>query len=79
MPVGHTCIDIHTDSKSSRLGCFSVWPLKADSYRWCNNDLLLDPYAPLISGRRRFGVRDEIEEFEEKVHICDSATHSFGA
>ncbi|KAL3138098.1 Isoamylase 3, chloroplastic [Trebouxia sp. C0009 RCD-2024] len=34
--------------------------------RWCNNDLLLDPYAPLISGRRRFGVRDEIEEFEEK-------------
>lgn len=29
--------------------------------------MLLDPYAPLISGRRCFGVRDDIEEFEEKV------------
>ena len=35
--------------------------------RWYNDDLLLDPYAPLISGRRRFGVRDELEEFEEKA------------
>ena len=35
--------------------------------RWYNDDLLLDPYAPLISGRRHFGVRDEVEEFEEKV------------
>ncbi len=35
--------------------------------RWYNEDMLLDPYAPLISGRRCFGVRDEIEEFEEKV------------
>ncbi|DBB13019.1 hypothetical protein WJX82_006993 [Trebouxia sp. C0006] len=34
--------------------------------RWYNEDMLLDPYAPLISGRRCFGVRDEIEEFEEK-------------
>ena len=35
--------------------------------RWYNEDLLLDPYAPLVSGRRQFGVRDEFEEFEEKV------------
>ena len=35
--------------------------------RWCPDDLLLDPYAPLISGRRKFGVRDEIEQFEQKV------------
>ncbi len=33
--------------------------------------MLLDPYAPLISGRRCFGVRDEIEEFEEKVLLFD--------
>ena len=35
--------------------------------RWYNEDMLLDPYAPLVSGRRCFGVRDDIEEFEEKV------------
>ena len=26
--------------------------------------MLLDPYAPLVSGRRRFGVRDDVEGFE---------------
>ena len=52
------------------LTCLSTHPERSLLYRWCNNDLLLDPYAPLISGRRRFGVRDEVEEFEEKVNAC---------
>ncbi len=46
--------------------------------RWYNEDMLLDPYAPLISGRRQFGVRDEIEEFEEKVRMsvsCMTSSH----
>lgn len=35
--------------------------------RWYNDHTLLDPYAPLVSGRRKFGVRDEVEKFEEQV------------
>ena len=35
--------------------------------RWCPDKLLLDPYAPLVWGRVKFGVRDEVEEFKQKV------------
>lgn len=46
--------------------------------RWYNEDMLLDPYAPLISGRRRFGVRDDVEEFEEKVLVLSAfPAHDF--
>lgn len=47
--------------------------------RWYNEDMLLDPYAPLVSGRRCFGVRDDIEEFDEKVFAVQqyhSAVHT---
>ena len=71
MTIMFTCIGIHTPI--AHQACLARPSTQAGGsllYRWCNNDLLLDPYAPLISGRRRFGVRDEIEEFEEKVHAC---------
>lgn len=29
--------------------------------------MLLDPYAPLVSSRRAFGKRDELEQFAGKV------------
>lgn len=29
--------------------------------------MLLDPYAPLVKGRTRYGVRDEWEQFTPKV------------
>ncbi|EFJ47823.1 hypothetical protein VOLCADRAFT_117715 [Volvox carteri f. nagariensis] len=35
-------------------------------HRWAPGKVLLDPYAPLVSGRRRFGVRDEVEQFKGK-------------
>lgn len=36
-------------------------------YRWNDKVVLLDPYAPLVSGRRVFGVRDEVEQFKYVV------------
>lgn len=43
-------------------------------HRWDADKVVLDPYAPLISGRRHFGVRDEIEAFVPEVrarlHAC---------
>ena len=37
--------------------------------RWYNDHTLLDPYAPLVSGRHNFGVRDDFENFEQQVLI----------
>ena len=36
-------------------------------FRWDASRVLLDPYAPLVSGRRFFGKRDAIEKFQQKV------------
>lgn len=35
--------------------------------RWDPSVVLLDPYAPHVLGRRRFGVRDDLESFRPKV------------
>lgn len=39
----------------------------AEGHRWEPGRVLLDPYAPLVAGRRRFGVRDGVEQFQGKV------------
>lgn len=36
-------------------------------FRWDASRVLLDPWAPLVVGRSRFGVRDEFEQFEPTV------------
>ena len=36
-------------------------------HRWDDTKVLLDPYTPLISGRRVFGVRDEVEQYKKGV------------
>ena len=36
-------------------------------FRWDNSRVLLDPYAPYVAGRAKFGVRDEFEKFEPVV------------
>lgn len=36
----------------------------SDSPRWDPSRILLDPYAKHVSGRRRFGVRDDVEKFD---------------
>ena len=36
-------------------------------FRWDSSRVLLDPYAPYVAGRARFGVRDEFEKFEPVV------------
>ena len=36
-------------------------------HRWDAGRLCIDPYAPLIEGRRRFGVRDEVEQYRPKA------------
>lgn len=38
-------------------------------HRWDASKVMLDPYAPLVAGRARFGVRDEFEQYREKVNI----------
>ena len=38
-------------------------------HRWDPTKLCIDPYAPLIEGRRRFGQRDEVEQFRTKVRV----------
>lgn len=37
-------------------------------HRWDPTRVLLDPYAPLVSGRRVFGERDSNEQFKLEVH-----------
>jgi hypothetical protein len=39
--------------------------------RWDKNRLLLDPRAPLVSGRRSWAQRDEREEFQTEVSSCE--------
>lgn len=36
-------------------------------FRWDSSRILLDPYAPLVVGRAKFGVRDDFEQFESPV------------
>lgn len=36
-------------------------------HRWDAGRVLLDPYAPLVNGRRVFGQRDELEAFKPKL------------
>ncbi|GFR40449.1 hypothetical protein Agub_g977 [Astrephomene gubernaculifera] len=54
-------------------------------HRWQPDRVLLDPYAPLVAGRRRFGVRDEREQFRGKEgslflgqYDFDSAPYDWG-
>jgi len=46
-------------------------------HRWDANKELLDPYAPLISGRRVFGVRDSIEQFRTREGSVFRGTFDF--
>lgn len=39
--------------------------------RWEKERVMLDPYAPLVSGRRRFAQRDAFEKFQHKVRAFD--------
>ncbi len=43
-------------------------------YRWDASRILLDPYAPLVAGRKRWAQRDEFEEFTMNVSVL-SAVH----
>jgi isoamylase len=41
--------------------------------RWDPEKVLLDPYTPLVSGRRKFGERDDIENYVPKARSRDPA------
>ena len=43
-----------------------------DGHRWDASRVLIDPYAPLVAGRARFGQRDEFENFVERVGYTSS-------
>lgn len=45
--------------------------------RWDSSRVLLDPYAPLVSGRRVFGKRDALENFKPKVGSLFLGTFDF--
>lgn len=40
-------------------------------HRWDQSRVMLDPYAPLISGRQLFAIRDEVEQYKPKVMPFD--------
>jgi hypothetical protein len=49
-------------------------------HRWDSKRVLLDPYTPLIAGRRQFGVREERELYKKGVSISvqrDSSVSNF--
>jgi isoamylase len=41
-------------------------------HRWDPKRVVLDPYTPLVSGRRQFGIRDEIERYVRGVWTAAS-------
>ena len=47
------------------------------AHRWDPQALLLDPYAPLIYGRKRFGVKDPAEHFAERAGSMFWGTFDF--
>lgn len=38
-------------------------------HRWDPSKVMLDPYAPLVAGRRKFAIRDEEEQFKTKANF----------
>ena len=54
-------------------------------HRWDASKLCIDPYAPLIEGRKRFAVRDDTEQFRLKASVtlcapsCKQSTALSGA
>ncbi|KAG2441403.1 hypothetical protein HYH02_009991 [Chlamydomonas schloesseri] len=47
--------------------------------RWAPGKVLLDPYAPLVAGRRQFGVRDAVEQFKGKEGSLFLGAYDFSA
>jgi len=45
--------------------------------RWDPSRVLLDPYAPFVSGRREFAKRDEIEQFKPNIGSQFLGTFAF--
>jgi isoamylase len=45
--------------------------------RWDASRALLDPYAPLVNGRRQFGVRDGVEHFAGQAGSRFTGTFDF--
>ena len=46
-------------------------------FRWDPTRVLLDPYAPHVVGRAKFGVRDEFEQFQPKLGSRFLGTYDF--
>lgn len=46
-------------------------------HRWDDKRVVLDPYAPLVAGRKKFGVRDDFEQFKPKVGSIFRGTFDF--
>lgn len=53
-------------------GVLYGYKLAGPGNRFKPNTVMLDPYAPLVEGRKEFGKRDAIEDFKPTVrsHIC---------
>lgn len=47
--------------------------------RWDPKRVLLDPYAPLVSSRRVYGVRDDIEQFKGQAGSLFLGTYDFAS
>ena len=48
-------------------------------FRWDNSRVLLDPWAPLVVGRAKFGVRDDFEQFQPGVGSRFLGTYDFAS
>ena len=61
MHVNHTHTHTHTHTQVSGEGGWDT------GLRWEPERVLLDPYAPYVSGRQEFAKRDDVEHFKPQV------------
>lgn len=59
-------------SKAIRVCLVMLSVMHALCRRWYPNNILLDPYAPLVAGRHKWATRDELEKFKKNVRRCCS-------
>ena len=52
---------------------------REEGFRWAPDKHLLDPYAPLVEGRREWGVRDATEHFRGAAGSTWRGTYDFEA
>lgn len=51
-------------------GVLYGYKISGPGNRFNSSTVMLDPYAPLVEGRKEFGKRDSIEDFKQEVSVA---------